>query len=108
MNGKTSQTDEITAIESDLVQVSCYDNEAFDESLENESNITNIKSPNDSSFVLVNRNILPKSDFSQEVRAKLDAKHYFQEMTIMLDVASHTLEQIVHSLLTQVKLFCFI
>ena len=96
----------ITAAEAETEE-NCYDNEAFtDEAVShsnNDSSVGPVKSPVDTTFVMVNRNVLPKSDFSAEVRGKLDAKHYFNEMTVLLDVPSVTVDAIVHDLLSEVS-----
>lgn len=96
----------ITAAEADTEE-NYYDNGGYtDEAVShsnNDSSVVPIKSPVDTTFVMVNRNILSKSDFATEVRGKLDAKHYFNEMTVLLDVTSVTIDTIVHDILTEVS-----
>lgn len=100
----TSLHEVITAADA---EDNCYDNEAFtDEPVShsnNDSSVAPAKSPIDTTFVMVHRNVLPKSDFAAEVRGKLDAKHYFKEMSVLLDAPGVTLDAVVNDLLSEVS-----
>ena len=103
-NGKTSDCEIITVNEIDTVG-NCYTNQAFDQNdMEGGPSIVPVKSILDCTFVMVNRNVLSKSDLSEDVRAKLDAKHYFNQMTVHLGVSGVNFSRIVTDLLTEVRL----
>lgn len=102
-NGRTSDCETISSVEINTA-ANCFTNEGFDSGESAVSSVT-VKSPLDNTFVVVNRNVLPKSDFFEEVRAKLDAKHYFQKMVVQLDVSTLPLSEIVSDLLTAVSTF---
>ena len=101
-NGKTPDCEIITVNEIDTVG-NCYTNQAFDPSDMEGPSIVPVRSVLDCNFVMVNRNVLSKSDLSEDVRAKLDAKHYFNQMTVQLGVSTVNFSHIVTNLLTEVR-----
>ncbi|KAH6941942.1 hypothetical protein HPB50_024458 [Hyalomma asiaticum] len=46
--------------------------------------------------------ILPMKDFSNEVRASMDVRHFLQDATVLLDVQETTLEDVVDAVLKKV------
>ena len=59
----------------------------------------------DDFLILTKIERLPSCDFSSEVRPRLDAKHYFKDIEVLLDLDKVSAEDVVDEIISRVRLF---